>query len=310
MKILIPDLMTADSRERMAREHDVIYEPALVTDLPALLRVAPGADCLIVRNRTQVRGELLAALVRCRVVGRLGVGLDNIDLEACAARGIEVIPAIGANALAVAEYVMTAALSLLRPWFAASAAVLDGEWPRAALVQGHEIAGKTLGVVGFGSIGRETARLGAALGMRVIACGSGTQLAGAMTNGVRMTSFDDVLTTSDVISLHMPLTGTTRNLIDSRALAAMKPGAILINAARGGIVDETALADALRSGHLRGAALDVFTAEPLGAGSALRDAPNLLVSPHIAGVTDESETRVCDLVARRVMEALASLRPV
>ncbi|MGF6768404.1 (S)-sulfolactate dehydrogenase [Paraburkholderia sp. GAS199] len=308
MKILIPDLMTAESRAAMARQHEVIYEPTLVTDLPALLRAAPQADCLIVRNRTQVRGKLLDALTRCRVVGRLGVGLDNIDLEGCAARGIEVIPATGANALAVAEYVVTAALMLLRPWFAASASVLAGEWPRAALVQGHEVAGRTLGIVGFGSIGRETARLGAALGMKVIACDNSTSAATIAGNDVRAVSFDELLATSDVVSLHMPLTAGTRNLFDARALAAMKPGAILINAARGGIVDEAALARALCDGHLAGAALDVFDTEPLGARSPLVGAPNLLVSPHIAGVTEESETRVCNLVARRVIEALAAQR--
>lgn len=307
MKILVPDPMTQASLDYMAARHEVIYAPSCWSDLPALLRAAADADAIIVRNRIQVRGELLAALARCRVVGRLGVGLDNIDVDGCAARGIEVIAAVGANARAVAEYVVCAAMMLLRPWFHASPATLAGEWPRASLVRGRETAARTLGIVGFGSIGRETARLGAALGMRVIACGSPAARDTFDLHGkhaVRMAGFDEVLATNDVISLHVPITESTRGLVDAHAIAAMKPGAILINAARGGIVDEAALAGALRRGHLGGAALDVFTAEPLAAASVFDGVPNLLLTPHIAGVTEESEVRVCELVSRRVVEAL------
>jgi (S)-sulfolactate dehydrogenase len=298
MRILVPDVMTPASLEIMKRAHEVVYEPSLAGDPAALLRAAPDADAMIVRNRIQVRGALLEAMTRCRVLGRLGVGLDNIDVEGCRARGIEVIPAIGANALAVAEWVVGAALMLLRPWYAASAGVAAGQWPRAPLTRGREIAGKTLGIVGYGSIGRATGKLASAVGMKIVACDASSSEAG-------LSSFDEVLAQSDVITLHMPLIAGTRNLFDAKAFAAMKPGAILVNAARGGIVDEAALADALRSGHLGGAAMDVFVDEPLGPGSALADAPNLLLSPHIAGVTEESETRVCDLVARRVVEALS-----
>jgi (S)-sulfolactate dehydrogenase len=299
MRILVPDFMTPASLDRMARSHEVVYEPTLGGDLPALMRAAPTAHCMIVRNRIQVRGELLDAMTQCRVLGRLGVGLDNIDLDACKTRGIEVIPAIGANALAVAEWVVSAAMMLLRPWHAASAGVAAGQWPRAPLTRGREIAGKTLGIVGYGSVGRETGRLAQALGMRIMACDA------LAPSSVQLASFDDVLAQSDVVTLHMPLSDTTRNLFDAATLAKMKPGAILVNAARGGIVDESALADALRTGHLGGAAMDVFAQEPLGAGSALENAPNLLLSPHIAGVTEESETRVCELIAKRVVEALA-----
>jgi (S)-sulfolactate dehydrogenase len=298
MRILVPDVMTPASLQIMARSHEVVYEPTLAVDLPALLRAAPSAQCMIVRNRIQVRGELLETLTQCRVLGRLGVGLDNIDLDGCKARGIEVIPAIGANALAVAEWVVCAAMMLLRPWHAASADVAAGQWPRAHLTQGREIAGKTLGIVGYGSVGREAGRLAAALGMRIIACDMNSSAQG-------LSGFDELLAQSDVVTLHMPLTQSTRNLFDARALARMKPGAILLNAARGGIVDEAALAQALHAGHLGGAAIDVFAREPLGAGSVLEGAPNLLLSPHIAGVTEESETRVCELIARRVIEALS-----
>ena len=235
MKILIPDRMTPESLELMASAHEVVYDPSLAADLPALMRAAADADGMIVRNRIQVRGELLAAMARCRVVGRLGVGLDNIDLDACAARGIEVIPAVGANARAVAEYVAGTAMILLRRGYHSSDAVLRGEWPREALAKGQEIWNKTLGVVGYGSVGRETARLCSALGMQIVACDIMPPRADPSIPA-RITSFDEVIAVSDVISLHMPLVPSTLNLIGATAMAAMKPGAILINAARGGVV--------------------------------------------------------------------------
>lgn len=296
MRILVPDVMTPAALQIMARAHEVVYEPMLATDLASLLRAAPAVHGMIVRNRIQVRGALLDALSQCRVLGRLGVGLDNIDLDGCKERGIEVIPATGANALAVAEWAVCAAMLLLRPWYAASAGVVAGQWPRAPLTHGREIAGKTLGIVGYGSVGRETGRLAAALGMNIMACD-------LHARAQALSSFDEVLAQSDVVTLHMPLTEVTRNLFDAPVLAKMKPGAMLVNAARGGIVDERALAQALHAGHLGGAAIDVFAQEPLSAGSALEGVPNLLLSPHIAGVTEESETRVCELIARRVVES-------
>jgi (S)-sulfolactate dehydrogenase len=266
------------------------------------------ADALIVRNRTQVNVELLAAAPRLRVVGRLGVGLDNIDVAACAARDIAVIPATGANALAVAEYVIGAAMVLLRGTYFATTEVAAGKWPRAALSSGREIAGKTLGIVGFGGIGRLTGRLGRALGMRVI--GFDAELAADdgvwRDEGVEPRTLDALLARADVLTLHVPLVPATRNLIDARRIAAMKPGAILVNTARGGVIDEAAVAGALSSGRLGGAALDVFEKEPLPAGSPLAGCPNLLLTPHIAGVTAESNERVSSMIAERVIETLAT----
>src|SRR5688500_14210420 len=159
MRIVIAEFMDERAVARLAAAHDVLYDPALVDDPPRLLAEASGADALIVRNRTQVRGELLEALVRCDVIGRLGVGLDNIDVETCRARGIAVIPATGANALSVAEYVIAAALMLLRGAYQSTGEVLAGWWPRNALANGREAAGETMGLVGFGSIGRLTGQL-------------------------------------------------------------------------------------------------------------------------------------------------------
>ena len=305
-QIVITEFMDERAVAQLRARHEVVYDPALVDDLPRLLAQAGGADALIVRNRTQVRGDLLAALARCKVVGRLGVGLDNIDVPACTARGMQVIPATGANALSVAEYVITSAMLLLRGAFAATAAVAAGQWPRNALGNGRETAGKTLGIIGFGSIGQTTARLALGLGMQVIAFDAMLEDdAGVFqSSGVRRTGLQDLVMQADVITLHVPLVDATRGLFDAGRIAAMKPGAILINSSRGHIVDLDAVANALRLGHLGGAAIDVFDAEPLAPSAKLVDCPNLLLTPHISGVSAESNERVSFLIAEKVLEAL------
>jgi (S)-sulfolactate dehydrogenase len=307
-RIVVSEFMDDRALARLrAAGHDVRYDAALVDDTDRLRREAAAADALIVRNRTQVRGALLDALTRCKVVGRLGVGLDNIDVAGCEARGIRVIPATGANAQSVAEYVVTTALMLLRGAYFGSADVAAGRWPRAALSNGREAHGKALGLIGFGSIGQRTAALARAIGMEVAAFDAmmdADHPAYAAT-GARFAGLDEVITTSDVVSLHVPLLDSTRGLFDANRIASMKRGAILINTARGGIVDEAALADALRSGHLGGAAIDVFAAEPLPATPHFQGCPNLILTPHIAGLSLESNERVGFQIADRVLEALA-----
>ena len=306
MRILITEFMDGPAVAQLAARHDVFYDPKLVDDAPRLLREAPSADAIIVRNRTQVRGELLAALVTCRVVGRLGVGLDNIDVAACEARRIQVIPATGANALSVAEYVIASAILLLRGAYQSTAGVAAGGWPRTALSSGREVSGKTLGLVGFGSIGQLTARLAQGLGMTVVAFDAMMDAANPVfaQTGVRCAGLDELTAMSDVISLHVPLLDATRDLFNAQRVARMKPGAVLINTARGGVVDEAALAAALKAGHLGGAAMDVFVAEPMPANNVWIGCPNLLLTPHIAGLTAEANERVSGLIAERVLQAL------
>ncbi|MDE2262404.1 MAG: 3-phosphoglycerate dehydrogenase, partial [Gammaproteobacteria bacterium] len=236
--------------EAAVREHlggfDVVLDPNLV-DQPEKLRSLLG-DCraLIVRNRTQVRGALLQAAPLLRVVGRLGVGLDNIDVAACAARDVRVCPATGANDLAVAEYVVCAAMLLLRRAWFATAAVAAGKWPRMELI-GQELAGKRLGLVGFGAIARLTARKALALGMRVAAHDPFVAPTDDAWHGIERLELTPLLATSDVVSLHTPLTTQTRHLIDASAIAQMRRGSVLINAARGGVLDESALIAALHA---------------------------------------------------------------
>lgn len=300
--VVITEFMDESAVEALRAQCDVLYDATLVDRQADLLAALVGARALIVRNRTQVNTALLAAAPGLVVVGRLGVGLDNIDLPACRARHIEVIPATGANALAVTEYVIATAMVLLRGAYLSSAEVAAGNWPRPRLSGGREIGGKTLGLVGFGGIGRLTARLAQALGMHVLAHDPLVAPDDALwaRHDVAPRDIDALLAEADVVSLHVPLTDTTRALMDPARIARMKPGAVLINTARGGIVNEPALADALHEGRLAGAALDVFDREPLPAGSPLAGTPNLILTPHIGGVTRESNTRVSTLIAQKV----------
>jgi (S)-sulfolactate dehydrogenase len=305
-RILVCEFMDERAVAQLSAAHDVTYDPKLVDEPAALLAQAAQCDVLIVRNRTQVRGELLAALSRCKVVGRLGVGLDNIDVAGCEAKGIAVIPATGANALSVAEYVIASAMLLLRGAYASTADVAAGKWPRAALGNGRETAGKTLGIIGFGSIGRTVARLAQGLGMSVIAFDAMLDQDNPVfiETGVRFAGLEEVITQADVVTLHVPLVEGTKGLFNAQRIASMKPGAVLINTSRGPIVDAPAVAEALKAGKLGGAALDVFDAEPLPAMPALQDCPNLVLTPHISGVSAESNERVSFMIADKVLEAL------
>jgi (S)-sulfolactate dehydrogenase len=243
---------------------------------------------------------------KCRIVGRLGVGLDNIDSVECGLRSIKVIPANGANALSVAEYVVTTALLLLRGSYLSSSLVAQGHWPRNALSKGREIQGKTIGLIGFGSIGQLTAQLAKNLGMKVVAFDKEMTASDPVFDELKVSfvELDALLAMSDVVSLHIPLLPSTKGLFDAKRLSLMKRNSILINTSRGGIIDEPALATALKETRLGGAALDVFDIEPLLASTHFMDCPNLVLTPHIAGVTEESNIRVSSLIADKVLEAL------
>lgn len=307
VQIVISEFMDQPAVDRLSRKFTVRYEPTLVDRPAELADVISEADALIVRNRTQVTDALLAAGSRLRVVGRLGVGLDNIDLKACASRQVVVIPATGANARAVAEYVIGAALVLMRGCYVASASVAEGAWPRVAYSNGMELEQRTLGLVGFGSIGRLVADLANALGMRVLAFDAALPHLDpgfSQHRATRCDSLEALLRDSDIVSLHVPLAADTRNMLSAEKIALMKPNAVLINTARGGIVDEVALCQALNAGRLRGAALDVFSEEPLPAKVLPVGLPQLILTPHIAGLTEEANQRVSNLIAERVEHAL------
>ena len=306
--ILITEFMDTAAVDSLRSDFDVHYDPDLHEDAAGIADRLDSARALIVRNRTRVDAGLLAAGPRLVAVGRLGVGLDNIDLDACAARGVSVHPATGANVVAVAEYVIAATLMMLRGAYRATDRVLAGEWPRTALI-GREASGKTLGIVGFGAIGRAVASRAAALGIRVAVFDPLLPAADPAWRSSEVRRFDDLhalLGKCDVVTLHVPLTDGTRHLLGKAEITAMKPGACIVNTARGGVVDETAMAQALVSGKLGAAALDVFEDEPLPAYSRLEGIPNLYLTPHIAGLTEEANARTGELVASRIRRALES----
>lgn len=306
--ILITEFMADAAVDSLRQGFDVDYDPSLADEQDAIPARLKGARALIVRNRTKVTAELLDAAPSVRCVGRLGVGLDNIDMNGAKERGITVYPALGANNLSVAEYVIENAMVLLRGANNKMAAMLAGEWPRQA-ASGRELSGKTLGLVGFGSIAQDTARIALALGMKTTAYDPFLPEDSDAWGATQQGSLDEVLACADVLTLHVPLTDGTRHLINADALKRMKSDAFVINTARGGVVDEQALVDAMNAGEIGGAALDVFETEPLTAEAAekFKGHANLILTPHIAGVTSEANTRVSHMTADLVRRHLQNV---
>ncbi len=309
-EIVVSEFIAPQALALLEQRHSVHYDPSLWERADELATALADARAIIVRNKTQMRGPLLDAASRLEVVGRLGVGLDNIDVAACEARGIKVLPAHGANAAAVAEYVIGAALILLRGAFNATPRLTAGDWPREQLI-GRQLEGKQVGLLGFGAIGQAVAARARVFGADIAAYDPGIPHdAPHWRREARRTTFEHLLARSDILSLHLPLNEQTRGLLGAAALALLKPSAILINTARGGIVDERALAAALRSGRLAGAALDVFETEPIDetTGALFSGLYNLILTPHIAGLTEEANARVSEVTARNVLDALARAR--
>lgn len=307
-RIVITEFMTQAAIDDLAQDHEVIYQPDLFERPRDLLKLVRDADGLIVRNRTQVTADLLDAAPKLRAIGRLGVGLDNLDMGACGARDIPVFPATGANDASVAEYVIGCAFHLIRRVFTATPRILDGDWPRQDFL-GEEIQGRCLGLVGYGSIARMVASKAASLDLEILAFDPHVPADDPAWRRVRRApDLADILSHADIVSLHVPRLPSTEHLIDRDAIRLMKAGAILINAARGGIVDEDALADALRSRHLGGAALDVLAVEPPTRESVAKfeGLDNLILTPHIAGPTVQSDIRVSNVTANNLRQALSS----
>ncbi|MEX1280751.1 MAG: NAD(P)-dependent oxidoreductase [Acidimicrobiia bacterium] len=298
--VVVSEFMDRQAVERLEAATSVLYDPDLATDRARLLEAVGEARALVVRNRTQVDADVVAAAPALVVVGRLGVGLDNIDLAACDVAGVAVRPAIGANAAAVAEHVVGALFALARPALGATDRILAGEWPRTEYV-GQELAGRRLGLVGLGHTAREVARRADALGMEVAGHDPITS-----PEGIPNLPLDELLARSQAISVHVPLTEDTRGLLDAARLALLPAGAWLVDTSRGGVVDHAAVGDALRAGRLGGAALDVFADEPPTEAqlAALAGSPNLILTPHVAGITEESNRRIGTVVADAVLEAL------
>ena len=264
----------------------------------------PDVDALIVRSSTQVSSGALKHGARLRVIARAGVGVDNIDVDAATRRGILVLNTPESSTVAAAEHTMAMLLSLARRIPHAHAALVAGRWNREQHV-GSELSGKTLGVVGLGKIGSEVARRALAFGMRVIAYDPYVTEERARRLSVELGTWDDVLKQADVLTLHVPLAQDTRALIGSSELAAMKPGALLVNCARGGLIDEVALLGALEEGAIGGAALDVFAQEPPPAGHPFYGLDNVILSPHVSGFLPSYDEKCSVLFALNLRRYLA-----
>jgi D-3-phosphoglycerate dehydrogenase len=261
------------------------------------------ADAVLVRSATRITRESLARANRLKAIGRAGVGVDTIDVDAATERGIPVLTAPAGNTTSAAELTLALLLSLVRRVAAADRSMHAGEWERGRFA-GVELHGKVLGLIGAGRIGGEVAIRARAFGMRVLVHDPFLNAERALALGVESVSLDDVIERVDVLSVHVPLTEQTEGLIDAAAIARMKPGAIILNVARGGIVNEDALVEALQSGQLRGAALDVFAQEPLPADHVLRTLPNVVLTPHLGASTAEAQQNVALEIADAVRSAL------
>ncbi len=269
----------------------------------ALIEALEHAAGLVVRGGTTVDEALLRAAPALRVVGRAGVGVDNIDLGAAARHGVAVMNAPSGNTRSTAELTFGLLLAAARHIARADRGVRAGEWERKAL-RGSQLDGRALGVVGAGRIGSAVLAVGRAFGMGLLACDPYLTPERMEEIGAEFLELGELLRRADVVSLHVPLTEETDGMIGAAELARMKPGAFLVNASRGEVVDEAAVARALIEGHLAGAGLDVYAEEPLPADSPLRDAPNLVMTPHLGGATDEAKRAVAVEVATSVREAL------
>jgi D-3-phosphoglycerate dehydrogenase len=298
MRIVVADKISPRGLELLRRAAWEVLTPA-AKELPAALA---GADALIVRSATKVTAELIEAAPTLRVVGRAGAGVDNIDVDACTRRGILVMNTPGSNAVSVAEHTFALLLALARAVPRLDAGIHAGRWEKGGAL-GSELRGKTLGLIGLGRVGFNVARRAQAFEMRVLAYDPYVRPEVAREEDVEMVPLDDLLAHSDVISLHASLAPDTEKIINAATLAKMKRGAWLVNTARGELVDEAAVAEALRSGQLAGAALDVFAAEP-PKDSPLANLPNVVATPHIAGSTIEAQEEVGVLIAEQVFDYL------
>ncbi len=306
MKVLVSDPLAQDGLDILRRSFEVDVKTGLKED--ELVNIIGEYDALVVRSGTKVTARIIEAGKRLQVIGRAGVGVDNVDVDAATRCGIVVVNAPDGNTIAAAEHTIALMLALARHIPQAYASlVLQRKWDRKSFI-GVEVTGKTLGVVGLGRIGREVAQRGRGLRMRVL--GYDPYVSGdlAASLGIEICPLDDLLAQSDFVTVHVPKTAATVGLIGARELGLMKPTARLINCARGGIVDEAALQEALATGKLAGAALDVFASEPPFDGTLL-DSPHLIATPHLGASTEEAQVAVAYDVAQQVVDVLSGRPP-
>lgn len=301
MKVLVADELSPEGLETLRKA------PGLTVDVrtglkPGDLKAIVGEyDALAVRSATKVTAEVLENPGRLKLIGRAGVGVDNIDLEAATRKGVVVMNTPAGNAVAVAELTMGLMLALHRQLVPAISTTKSGKWEKKRFAKGHELFRKTVGLVGFGSIGQLVAQRCIAFGTTVIAYDP-HPVEASRRLGVQIVPMDELFRRADIVSLHLPLMENTRNLVGSKLLGSMKKGSYLINCARGGIVDEAALAAVLRDGTLAGAAMDVFATEPVPSDHPLLSLDNFLCTPHLGASTEEGQLACANQLAEQLVE--------
>lgn len=301
LKVLVTDKIDPEGLKPLEGHPGIELRYEIAPKPEALEKALAGVGAWLVRSETKVSAEWIAKAKELRLIGRAGVGVDNIDLPAATRRGVAVVNAPAANTLAAAEHTLALMLALARHVPAADASVKAGKWERSKFM-GAELSGKTLGVVGLGRIGREVAKRAASFGMRIAGFDPFVSDAQARESGVEPMSFLELIAKADFVTLHVPGGEKTKGMVSAAALAKAKKGLRLVNCARGELVDEAALAEALKSGQVAGAALDVFSEEPLPASSPLRGAPNVILTPHLGASTAEAQSRVATELAQAVLD--------
>ncbi|HYS09158.1 MAG TPA: phosphoglycerate dehydrogenase [Myxococcales bacterium] len=306
MRILISDDLSPEAKTILERIPGAQVDFKVGLKPAELREIIGGYDALAVRSATKVTVDILSAATRLRVIGRAGTGVDNIDLPAATRRGVVVMNAPGGNSVSVAEHTLALLLALARQVADASQSTRGGKWEKKKFASGRELAGKTLGVVGTGNIGALVVQRAKAFGMKVIAYDPFLSEDAAAKLGVEPVQLLEIFRRSDAITLHVPFNEQTKNMVGAAQLAQMKPGALLINCARGGLIDEKALAEALKAKRLGGAALDVFDPEPPAADHPLFSCENFVATPHLAGSTEDAQQNVAVIVCEAMVEYLTT----
>ncbi len=303
-KVLVADPVSESGVSELARNGDLDVTVKTGLKESELLEIIGEYSALVVRSQTKATARVIEAATKLKVIGRAGVGVDNVDVEAATRRGIIVMNTPGGNTISTAEHAFSLLVSIARSIPQAHASVKAGKWDRKSF-EGVELYSKTLAILGMGRIGTEFARRAIAFGMRVVAYDPYLSASRARSLQVELIeTLDDILPRADFITLHMPLTDETRHMLDARRLALCKKGARIVNCARGGLIDETALAGALQSGHIAAAALDVYEEEPPGPDFVLRDLPQMVFTPHLGASTAEAQEGVGIEIAAAIRAAL------
>jgi D-3-phosphoglycerate dehydrogenase len=305
MKVLVADDLSAEGVQILKSGKGLSVDVKIGLKPPELKAIIGEYDALAVRSATKVTAEILEAGKNLKVIGRAGVGVDNIDLDAANKRGVVVMNTPGGNTITVAELTVAMLMSISRHIPQATASIKNGKWEKKKF-QGRELFNKTLGVIGIGNIGSVVVERCLGMKMKVIAYDPFISAEAAQRLGCELVTLDDVLRRSDYVSVHVPFTEQTKNLVNKEALAKMKKGAFLVNCARGGIVDEAALHEALASGHLGGAALDVFATEPVNTDHPLLKLDNFICTPHLGASTEEAQQNVATALAEQMVDYLCN----